>query len=103
MKRKIKLMSFLINDESFKMEMTEENFIDVIENGLYDMGVLLYREYFLIIRDRVDKIISLLVNSFTESNGMLEAKAYLLKRFISKMKYEQAIAFLEAIENGVKT
>lgn len=33
---------------------------------------------------------------------MLESKSYLLKRFISKMKYEQAIVFLEAVEKGVK-
>ena len=46
-KRKIKLMSFLINGEQFLMEFTEANFVDIIENDAYDMGVLLYREYFL--------------------------------------------------------
>ena len=34
---------------------------------------------------------------------MLESKAFLLKRFISKMKYEHATTFLEAIEKSVKT
>jgi len=33
---------------------------------------------------------------------MLEAKAFLLKRFINKMKFDQAMQFLEAIEKGVK-
>ena len=70
------------------MEFTEDNFIDIIENHAYDVGVLLYREYFLILTEKVEKIITLLVNSFSESNGMLEAKAYLLKRFVAKMKYE---------------
>lgn len=46
-KRKIKLMSFVINAEEFAMEVQEENFIDVVENDAYDMAVLLYREYFL--------------------------------------------------------
>jgi hypothetical protein len=64
--------------------------------------VLLYREYFLELTDRIDKIINLLVNSFTENNGMLEAKTFLLKRFIHKMNYDQAIQFITAIERGVK-
>ena len=70
-KRKLKLMSFLINSEEFQMEFTEINFIDVLENGAYVIGVLLYREYFLIINQNTDKIITLLVNSFQESNGMV--------------------------------
>jgi len=39
-KRKIKLMSFLINAEEFLMEIQEDNFIDIIENDAYDMAVL---------------------------------------------------------------
>lgn len=46
-KRKIKLMSYLINSEEFMIEFQEANFIDVIENDAYDIAVLLYREYFL--------------------------------------------------------
>ena len=89
-KRKLKLMSFMINSEDLRMEFTEENFIDVIENSAYDMGVLLQREFFLILKDRdkIAKIIALLINAFAESNGMLESKAYLLKRFVPKMSFE---------------
>ena len=47
MKRKLKLMSHIINSEDFLLDFTEDNFIDVIENDVYDMAVLLYREYFL--------------------------------------------------------
>ena len=105
-KRKVKLMSFMINaDDDMKfppMEFTEDNFIDVIENSAYDMGVLLQREYFLLFNNRIDKIINLLVNSFSETNGMLESKAYLMKRYISKMSYEQATTFLTAIEKSVQ-
>jgi hypothetical protein len=101
-KRKIKLMSFLINSEDFDMEFNEDNFIDIIENSAYDIGVLLYREYFLLLNNRVEKIVTLLVNAFTESNGMLESKTFLLKRFVAKMNYDQATKFLSAIEKSVK-
>ena len=47
MKRKIKLMSQLINDDDYNFEFTEDTFLDVIENEVFDMAVLLYREYFL--------------------------------------------------------
>jgi hypothetical protein len=50
MKRKLKLMSHVINSDDFSFEFREDNFIDVIENDIFDMAVLLYREYFLLIR-----------------------------------------------------
>lgn len=40
----------------------------------------------------------MLVNTFTKTNGMLEAKCFLLKRFINHMKFSQANKFLEAVE-----
>ena len=46
-KRKIKLMSMMINGDQFLMEFSEVNFVDVVENDAFDMAVLLYREYFL--------------------------------------------------------
>lgn len=101
-KRKIKLLSFLVINPAIKFKFREENFIDILENHAYDIGVLLYREYFLEITGRVEKIASLLVNSFSENNGMLEAKSFLLKRFVAEMSYDQAIQFIEAIEKGVK-
>lgn len=50
MKRKLKLMSHVINSEDFAFEFNEDNFVDVVENDVYDMAVLLYREYFLLIK-----------------------------------------------------
>ena len=88
MKRKIKLLSYLINSDEFKMVFHEDNFIDVVENDVYDIGVLLYREYFLNINKGTEKINSLLVNAFSKANGMLEAKCFLLKRFMGKMNFE---------------
>ena len=40
-------MSHLINSDDFSFEFSEDNFCDVLENDVYDIGVLLYREYFL--------------------------------------------------------
>ena len=101
MKRKIKLMSMLINDDRFLMEFEENHFIDVLENDVYDMGVLLYREYFLHINTQHEKILNLLVNSFTKSNGLLDAKCFLIKKFFGKLKFDQATKMLEAIEHRV--
>mmetsp|Transcript_31446 Transcript_31446/g.39061 ORF Transcript_31446/g.39061 Transcript_31446/m.39061 type:complete len:241 (+) Transcript_31446:849-1571(+) len=101
MKRKLKLMSHVINSEDFLLEFTEDNFIDVIENDVYDMAVLLYREYFLKITKQQDRIATLLVNSFSKPNGQLDSKCFLLKRFISAMRFEHAQKFVEAIEETV--
>jgi len=103
-KRKIKLMSMLINGDIFLMEFTEENFLDVIVNDAFDMGVLLYREYFLLLKSPkiLDKIVVHLVNSFSQSSsGQLEAKCYLTKKLIKKLKYEQANQLLAIIEARV--
>lgn len=83
------------------MEFQEANFIDVIENDAFDIAVLLYREYFLTINTEHIKINNLLVNAFSKSNGMLEAKCFLLKRFVNKMTFEQANKLLESVETKV--
>ena len=89
-KRKLKLMSHMINNDDINFEFKKNNFVDVLENDVFDMGVLLYREYFLEIMERKDKkddetrwyICTLLVNSFEKANGQLDSKVYLFKRFI---------------------
>jgi hypothetical protein len=70
-KRKIKLMSLLINGDIFLMEFNEENFLDVIQNDAFDMCVLLYREYFLLLKTPkiLEKIVTILVNSFSNSSS----------------------------------
>ncbi len=88
MKRKLKLMSHVINSDDFSFEFREDNFIDVIENDVYDMAVLLYREYFLLLRTQQEKILKLIVASFGKANGQLEAKAFLIKRFMTHMRFE---------------
>jgi len=42
-----------------------------------------------------------LVSGFSKANGQLEAKAFLLKRFIPFMRFEQAQTFLEAVEERI--
>jgi hypothetical protein len=71
MKRKLKLMSHVINSDDFAFDFSEDNFIDVIENDVFDMAVLLYREYFLLIKtpDQQDKICKLLISAFSKANG----------------------------------
>ena len=41
-KKKLKLMSHVINSEDFNMEFTDDNVIDVVENNVFDIAVLLY-------------------------------------------------------------
>ena len=74
--------------DDFSFEFREDNFIDVIENDVYDMAVLLYREYFLLLRTQQEKILKLIVASFGKANGQLEAKAFLIKRFMTHMRFE---------------
>mmetsp|Transcript_30586 Transcript_30586/g.46909 ORF Transcript_30586/g.46909 Transcript_30586/m.46909 type:complete len:152 (-) Transcript_30586:1165-1620(-) len=57
MKRKIKLMSMLINEEEFNFDFSDDIFLDILENSAYDIGVLLYREYFLHLTEKGDRII----------------------------------------------
>lgn len=51
----------MINSEDFNLEFSEDNFIDVVENEVYDIAVLLYREYFLLIKNQRERITTLLV------------------------------------------
>ena len=40
-------MSYMINEHVFDFEFQEDNFVMVLKNDVYDMGVLLYREFFM--------------------------------------------------------
>jgi hypothetical protein len=103
MKRKLKLMSHLINSDDFaRFDFTEDNFSDVIENDVYDIGVMLYREYFLKIKNQRERLTMLLVQSFQKANGQLDAKTYLLRRFLPNMRYEHASNFVEILDERVK-
>jgi hypothetical protein len=81
-KRKIKLMSFLVNSEEFKMEVDENNFIDIIENSAYDIGVLVYREYFLLLNTKTDKTVNLLIKAFVKGNSVKMMRILTMKKII---------------------
>jgi hypothetical protein len=101
MRRKLKLMNYMIHTDAFVFEFEEINFVDVLENNALDMGVLLYREYFLKIKTQQEMICTLLLNSFARVSGQLESKHFLFKRFIPNLKFEQAMKFLEVLEKGI--
>ena len=42
-----------------------------------------------------------MVGSFSKSNGMLESKCFVIRRFIKKMSFEQANLLLRTIEDKV--
>jgi len=54
------------------------------------MGVLLYREYFHEFKKEPAEVIPFLIQNFEKTNGMLEAKCYLIRRYIKEMSYLQA-------------
>jgi hypothetical protein len=79
----------MINSEDFHFEFTEDNFIDVVENEVYVIAVLLYREYFLLVKDQRDRITTLLVHFSKKLMECSNLSVFLLRRFISrKMRYD---------------
>lgn len=42
------------------------------------------------------------MTSFQKSNGLLDAKCFLLRRFVTTMRYDQAVLFVEAVEERLK-
>ena len=44
----------------------------------------------------------MLVASFDKTNGQLESKAFLLKRFLYYMRFDTAAKFIEIIEDRIK-
>jgi len=62
----------------------------VLRNEALDMGVLLYREYFHEFKKEPAEVIPFLIQNFEKTNGMLEAKCYLIRRYIKEMSYLQA-------------
>lgn len=67
--------------------MNQAIFVDVLRNEAMDMGVLLYREYFLEFKKDPSEVITFLIQAFEKTNGMLEAKCYLIRRYIKEMSY----------------
>ena len=73
-RRKVRLLSFLINSSELNFKFEGYMIIDVMANDVYDIAMLLYREYFLKISENsYDKIIKYLTTSFMKT-GQTEEK-----------------------------
>ena len=72
--RKVRLMSFLINSPDLNFKFKPYLILDVLANDVFDMTLLLYREYFLQLSKRTNtKIIRYLTASFMKT-GQTEEK-----------------------------
>lgn len=73
-RRKVRLLSFLMNSSEINFKFESFMIIDVLANDVYDIAMLLYREYFLrISEDSYKKIIKYLTTSFLKT-GQTEEK-----------------------------
>ena len=69
-------------------------------NDVFDIALLLYREYFLKIKD-YRKFVSYLTTSFRKE-GMMEEKCYLYKWVTEEVSEHEALRFIEIIESRVE-
>lgn len=73
-RRKVRLMSFLINTVELSFQFKPYLILDVLANDVYDIALLLYREYFLKLSEKNNiKIISYLTTAFMKT-GQTEEK-----------------------------
>lgn len=99
--RKVILMSYLLNCEEFYFKFAPYLLADVMANDIYDIAMLLYREYFLEIKKSRSKSNSYLIGSFRKT-GMLDPKCYMMKRVANEIDQLEAIEFLDIIEARVE-
>ena len=94
-------MSYLLNSDEFTFKFEPYLLADVMANDVYDIALLLYREYFLTLTKQNSwKFISYLITSFWKT-GMMEEKAYLFKWVLNLMTGEDAIKFVDILEQRV--
>ena len=97
-RRKVRLMSYLLHVSDFQFQFAPHLLLDVLANDAYDIGVLLYREFFLSFKPvHGEKVLNYLINSLRK-NGMLEAKVYLFKRMVEHIQVYQALKLFEVLE-----
>lgn len=70
-----------------------------MELEAYDMGALLYKEFFRIMRDinpgELEQAITSICSSLNKNNGLLDQKCYLVRQFINKMLLRHAKNLLD--------
>ena len=73
-RRKVRLMSFLINSSDLNFQFKPHLIIDILTNDVYDIAMLLYREYFLkFSEENYRKIIRHITTAFMKT-GQTEEK-----------------------------
>ncbi|CAI2363473.1 unnamed protein product [Moneuplotes crassus] len=96
-RRKVRLISFLMNSADLNFKFKPYLILDVLANDVYDITLLLYREYFLQLSGKTNrKIIRYLTMSFMKT-GQTEEKCWLYMRFIDKVTLEQATNLIKAL------
>lgn len=96
-RRKVRLVSFLINSSDLNFKFKSYLILDILANDVYDISLLLYREYFLQMSEKTNQtIIRYLTMSFMNT-GQTEEKCYLYMRFIDRIDLEQAANLLKAL------
>jgi hypothetical protein len=100
-KRKVRLMSYLINSMELNFNFKPYLILDVLANDVYDIALLLYREYFLKFSDQIyTKIINYMTTAFMKT-GQTEEKCYLYIRLIDRVTLDDATKLTNVILNRV--
>ncbi len=98
-RRKIKLIRYLFSIPEFTF--TNQLFIEAIESEAYDIGALLYKEFFRKLKENKkdnEYIITILISSLNKNNGQLDFKAFLLKSYIEQFILRHAKHFLDTMD-----
>jgi len=94
-------MSYLINSTELNFTFKPYLILDIIANDVYDIALLLYREYFLRLTDKMNtKLISYLTTAFMKT-GQTEEKCYLYIRLIDRVSLDEATKLTNAISSRV--
>ena len=102
-RRKVRLMSFLINSSDLNFQFKPHLIIDILTNDVYDIAMLLYREYFLkFSEENYRKIIRHITTAFMKT-GQTEEKWYLYVRLIDRVTLDEAIKFINIISLRVSS
>ena len=105
-RRKIKLLRYLFqlhNDFDFSPQL----FIEALELEAYDIGALLYREFFRSLRDRKETpteneyIITILISSLNKNNGLVEFKTFLLRSYIEQFALRHAKQLVDVLDQKI--
>ena len=100
-RRKVRLMSFLINSIELNFKFKPYLILDVLANDVYDIALLLYREYFLKLSEQsYSKLITYLTTAFMKT-GQTEEKCYLYIRIVDRVSLDEATKFTNVISHRV--